>query len=174
MKKIASIILVVLGATMIFSACKKYEEGPSFTLVTAKKRIVGLWILDEARLNDVKINFNDLTSLLGNYDFDDFDQDMPIEIDLSQIKISDVKLNIKKENEAYLNFEITYGLFPVPLPNQKMDWKFSDDKNDLILTADNQPEQVFKILKLTKEELWLQRIETNLGRTDILLLKFEK
>jgi hypothetical protein len=51
MKKIAIILSIFAATTMILSSCAKYEEGPSFTLLTKKARIVGTWTLTEVTVN---------------------------------------------------------------------------------------------------------------------------
>jgi hypothetical protein len=32
MKKLTIILSIIVGATMLFSSCRKYEEGPAFSL----------------------------------------------------------------------------------------------------------------------------------------------
>lgn len=53
MKKFAIIFIIVAATTMIFSACGKYEEGPAFSLLTKKARIVGTWTYSEVTVNGV-------------------------------------------------------------------------------------------------------------------------
>ena len=52
MKKIAIILTIVAATAMIFSACGKYEEGPSFSLLTKKSRITGTWNQTEFYIKD--------------------------------------------------------------------------------------------------------------------------
>lgn len=179
MKKYSIIIIAILGFSMIFSSCKKYEEGPSFTLLTAKKRIVGIWTLNNAKYNNVEIDLNDMQALfdsfnLSDLDFDtEFSEDMPF--DLSQISLKTVKLNLKKDETGYLSFEFVYGIFPMPAYSQAIKWEFSEKKDDLVIKVENLAEdQNFKILKLTKEDLYLERTDTNLGVASIFNFEFEK
>ncbi len=51
MKKIAIILSIFAATTMILSSCAKYEEGPSFTLLTKKARVVGTWTVTEVTVN---------------------------------------------------------------------------------------------------------------------------
>jgi len=47
MKRFAIIFTIVAATAMIFSSCGKYEEGPSFSLMTKKARVVGTWTVTE-------------------------------------------------------------------------------------------------------------------------------
>jgi hypothetical protein len=47
MKRFAIILTIVAAAAMIFSACGKYEEGPSFSLLSKTSRVVGTWTITE-------------------------------------------------------------------------------------------------------------------------------
>ncbi len=47
MKKIKNLLLVLVVTTFALSGCKKYEDGPSFTLKSAKARMVNDWKLDK-------------------------------------------------------------------------------------------------------------------------------
>jgi hypothetical protein len=38
-------LVVVLSTTTVLTSCGKYDEGPSFTLLTKKMRITGEWTL---------------------------------------------------------------------------------------------------------------------------------
>ena len=40
-------ISLALITLLVFSSCGKYEEGPDFSLRTKKKRLVGIWALNE-------------------------------------------------------------------------------------------------------------------------------
>jgi hypothetical protein len=53
MKRFAIILTVVAATAMLFSSCGKYEEGPSFSLLTKKARIAGEWNLVETTVNGV-------------------------------------------------------------------------------------------------------------------------
>jgi len=56
MKKIAIIFSIVAAATMVLSSCAKYEEGPSFTLLTKKARITGVWTVTEITTNGTVVD----------------------------------------------------------------------------------------------------------------------
>lgn len=70
MKNSFKIILSILAVAFVLSGCKKYEEGPGFSLLTKKSRITGLWELESITTkagvttfykgkNILKINKND-------------------------------------------------------------------------------------------------------------------
>ena len=41
---------------VIVSSCGKYEEGPEFTLLTKKQRLVGEWQIEEATVNGAAVD----------------------------------------------------------------------------------------------------------------------
>lgn len=51
MKRFAIIFTIVAATAMIFSSCGKYEEGPAFSLMTKKARVVGTWTMVEMSVN---------------------------------------------------------------------------------------------------------------------------
>ena len=57
-------LLLILAITTGLSSCKKYEEGPSFTLLSAKARISGNWTLSSFTTNGNAVNFNGAKSTL--------------------------------------------------------------------------------------------------------------
>lgn len=40
-------MITVLGASVTFTSCKKYEDGPAISLLTKKMRLTGDWTLDK-------------------------------------------------------------------------------------------------------------------------------
>lgn len=174
MKKISIIILATLSFSMIFSACKKYEEGPALTFRTPKQRVVGTWSLEEARYNNVKIDFNNLQGLINSFNLGGMDMDS-IPFDLSELSLKSIKLNLEKEGDGQIKIEIAYQMLQLPAYNQDITWSFDDKKDALIFTTENSSDnQSFKILKLTKNELWLERTDTNNGVASIVNFEFEK
>jgi hypothetical protein len=55
-KLFAFIIPLVL---VILTSCGKYEEGPEFTLLTKKQRLIGDWVLEEAMVDGQALNVED-------------------------------------------------------------------------------------------------------------------
>ncbi|MEX0966720.1 MAG: hypothetical protein WD077_05745 [Bacteroidia bacterium] len=120
-------------AAILFNlqACKKYDEGPGFTLRTPEGRLEGEWELTKA----------DTNSLLGRYD----------EVVLEFEKDGDFDLAV-----TYIDSYYGYG---VPYTYRVSgDWEFEDDKNTLILELGG-GELEWDILKLTKDELWAESVE---------------
>jgi hypothetical protein len=177
MKKISIIILATLGFSMIFSACKKYEEGPALTLRTPKQRVVGTWNLTETRYNNVKIDFNNLQDFFNSFDLGGLDLSNALDsttFDLSQLSLKSIKLNLDKEGNGAISIELAYGMLQFPY-SQEITWSFDDKKDALIFKIkDVAEEQSFKILKLTKDELWLEKTDVNNGVASIVNFEFEK
>jgi hypothetical protein len=63
MKKI-TLIIALLTLSIAFTNCKKYEDGPSFTLLTKKMRISGNWKLTTLTVNGTGSSINGLESKL--------------------------------------------------------------------------------------------------------------
>jgi hypothetical protein len=51
MKRFAIIFTIVAATAMIFSSCGKYEEGPSFSLLSKTSRVVGTWTVTEVTVD---------------------------------------------------------------------------------------------------------------------------
>lgn len=54
-----SILAVFLSCLMITSSCGKYEEGPEFTVLTKKQRLIGDWKIVEAMIDGQTQNVED-------------------------------------------------------------------------------------------------------------------
>lgn len=65
MRKLLSLSLVaMLALTAVVSSCSKYDEGPKFTLLTAKMRVTGNWEMIKVTYNGSDItSFNPKTKL---------------------------------------------------------------------------------------------------------------
>jgi hypothetical protein len=53
-------VLFLMGS--VNQSCKKYEEGPAFSLLTRKARVANTW-----KVENYKINGDDYTSLVSSY-----------------------------------------------------------------------------------------------------------
>ena len=51
-KFLAIICMTVLSSTL-FNSCKKYPDGPNFSLRTKKARLCGTWVMDTYKINGV-------------------------------------------------------------------------------------------------------------------------
>ena len=58
MKTIIKLILIVTLCTFVFTDCKKYADGPIFSLRTRKARLEGDWKISKMTLNGVDLTFN--------------------------------------------------------------------------------------------------------------------
>lgn len=171
MKKSLVIFWTVIIGVVLFSACNKYEEGPSFSLLSATKRITGTWLLTETILNDTAVDLMNLGALLG----DDVSLDSlmgDIQIDPSQVSINSVKIIFEKDGDG--NMAINLKILAFPYNHiEYIKWKFDADKENVDITIMDDL-QSFKILRLTNKDLWLLRTETEDGVTTKFLMKMEK
>lgn len=109
MKKVICFLMLIV-LTGVTTNCKKYEEGPAFTLLSKKSRIDNTWKLDKYYENG-----NDKTSDALNV-FKDF------------------TLVIDKNNMKYSKSFTALGILPYGEPGS---WKFSSDMNSILFTPDN-------------------------------------
>ncbi|MEX0966719.1 MAG: lipocalin family protein [Bacteroidia bacterium] len=120
-------------AAILFNlqACKKYEDGPGFTLRTPEGRLEGEWELTKV----------DSNSLLGFFDgvVVEFEKDGDLDITLTYLY-------------TYYGYSIPYSY------TYSGDWEFEDDKETLVLEIEGE-EMEWEILKLTKDELWVESLD---------------
>ena len=62
MKKIATMALAAMLVATTFTACKKYPDGPEFSLLTRGNRLSNAW-----KVENYKVNGTDFTSLVSSY-----------------------------------------------------------------------------------------------------------
>ena len=130
-----SIVLLTLAAVTIlnFQSCKKYDEGPSFSLISKKGRLTGEWEV-------VKIDGQSYNSYNGadpgtNYEmFWEFESD------------GDFKMTMSYSYPGY-SYSDSY----------KGEWEWENDKEEIEIKIDNSNYSIdFEILKLTNKELILE------------------
>ncbi len=172
-KNIAISLLVVMTISLtgiFFSSCNKYEEGPAFSLTSATKRITGTWDVKETLVDGQVIDINNMLGMLGEMDLDSVD--MGFDFDLGDISVNSITVTFEKGGTG--NFTINFSMmgFPYPYP-QTMTWAFDDKKENVNITFEDEVE-TFKILKLTKDELWLENSTTIDETTSVSLMKLEK
>lgn len=46
-------LLVLASVAFVMPSCKKYEDGPTVSLLTKKSRLCGEWVIDKYYVNDV-------------------------------------------------------------------------------------------------------------------------
>ena len=134
MSKIKLLYLFII-ASVIFSACNKYEEGPFLSLSSAEKRIAGDYNLDKYYINDEEICLND-------------------------IGVSEYRFVYNKDGTG-ISYITIYGY----TSETNFKWEFDDKKENIReqvegLTGEWSTWGNYKqILKLTKDELWI--LDTN-------------
>lgn len=88
MKNNFKFFLAIIGVIFVLSACNKYEEGPSFTLLSKKARISGDWTIEKItsvsgveqlsqstevlsinRNGSYQLIYKELPTVLGNWAF---------------------------------------------------------------------------------------------------------
>lgn len=147
MKKI---LLLTIIASMFF-ACKKYEDGPTISLRTKEKRLVGKWELTESNIDsitqvaEIVIEFeDDGTASLTPF----IKTNSPISIGGNISMNAEWKWTYKKEGiqMSVDTKSITDLLIGFDIP-------FDIDPSYLQMI---QSEYEFEIMRLTNKELWLK------------------
>ena len=166
MKKII-VAFTALSLLLGINACKKYEEGPSFTLKTKKKRLVGEWELE---------SFNDIDEVIVNeYTLTDDFGDCGVRT-VHQIihKYQNLVWDIETDNDVkvrhtYVRLQFSYGLsFNTPdckevyttldSVDQSLTktWEFNNDKAELVLVEPSVSSDEYQIIRLADDELKLE------------------
>jgi hypothetical protein len=131
MKKFLTLTLISVIIGFGLSSCKKYEEGPGLSLRSKTKRLAKTWKLQSA---------TDKTAGVG---VDVTDQFLGADLD----KVYTYKFD---ENGGFLvnnNGVETEG-----------EWKFDDKKENIeILKGQSVMPEIYEIIKLKNEELWLKQ-----------------
>ncbi len=127
MRKRLHIVLIALVAILV-SNCKKYEEGPAFTLLTKKARISNTWELDKYYENGVD-KTND-----------------------AKTAFKDFKLIIDKNNMKYSKSFSAFGLLAY---GETGSWKFTSDMESIEFDPENYSlaPYTWKIIKLKNTSL---------------------
>lgn len=65
MKKLSVIFMFIAVSAFVFVGCKKYEEGPAFSLASKKGRVVNVWKVEKEIYDGVEqtLDPNDDTSI---------------------------------------------------------------------------------------------------------------
>lgn len=138
MKKfIAIAVTTVLVGGFILPACKKYDDGPAFTVLTKKMRLDGEWVVEAYLENDV-----DKTSDYRNL----------VESEL-----------LVMDKAGTWTFTATDNIFHLT-GNENGTWSWATDKEDLsMVTTSNSPttQEVWHILRLTNKEFWYHTRDSN-------------
>lgn len=126
-------LLICLVSSLIFS-CGKYEDGPNFSLITKKKRLVGKWKLEKIKGPNYDFPFE--------YDYFTFTFDKNGDWEYhSQFQLPDI-YNSGKSND-----------------DQKGKWEWQEEKKEIEIkwyTNYSSGLEEYDILKLTKTEFILE------------------
>ena len=128
MKKIFSYLLLVVSFSIILTSCKKYPDGPAFSLLSRKARLANTWHIGSYSENGV-----DKTTDFKN-------------------AYQSAKIVIDKEG----NYSIYYKAFGLVDYNESGTWKFSNNDDDFTTTptSGSGSAGTHHILKLKDKELW--------------------
>lgn len=128
-KAIIPITVLSVLFVFLFTSCSKYEEGPSFTLLTKKARLTGTWVLQEQSINGTSVD-------LG---------------------LTTIKYTLEKDGTGNL-YSKTTVIISVET-NTALEWKFDDKKENLMIKTNGESDfSSTEIIRLTNSELWLRNI----------------
>ena len=150
MRRLIAVLLVVILSVATFESCGRYENGPEISLRSAKSRIVGEWHLADLLVNDKR-------------------EQTLFDMESS----SDLTFN---DDGTYLYNKVQSVKFPQELVGE---WSFGEDKTELLLiqrdSINGDSERMYKITRLSKDELWLVNgSEEYSGYDDLIERHFEK
>ncbi len=136
MKKLSIILIIVATTAIVFSSCKKYEEGPAVSLTTVTTRITGNWRLQEVTVDG---QIQDLSSYeVIRYEF--------------------LRDGTGKISKNVLGAQYFYDLewqFDNSKENLMIRVKEGDNFGDW---------QTIKILRLTDSDLWLTEVSSTIEK----------
>ncbi len=113
-------------ALLFILSCKKYEDGPAFSLRKPEKRLCRKWVFSSTEQNGNTVYFN------YNPQF---------------------SLEFKKNGAFIATLSSPYNQWGYPVPWEGT-WQFFNDKEN-IYTSIQVLNDTLKILRLTSKELWL-------------------
>lgn len=131
------LLAAALVTVLNFQSCKKYDDGPTFSLKTKKSRLSREW--EVVKIYDSSGAQTFPYSGVG-YSFD---------INLEFLKEGDF---IETANYSYGTYSYSYSY--------KGTWEFSSNKENLLIELDNTAEK-WKINRLTKKEFWFEDTQGN-------------
>jgi len=136
-----NLILAFMGIALIFSACGKYEEGPSFSLASKKARVAGEWVVDKVIVDGTEQTLDDVTkSMVSTLEKDG----------TGSMSMTILGVTVTTELEWKFNDDKTKLLTRTKNATTG-EWSEWDEGSE--------------ILKLKSKEIWLKDVETTLGVT---------
>lgn len=127
---------------MLFSACKKYDDGPAISFESKKKRLSNVWIIEKVYETPQGGTKTDKTADYKNY------------------YVSYV-MNIEKNG----GYSISYFPYNISTYNESGLWRFNSNKEIVTFTNANGNSSaignVWIIQRLKERELWMKTINSN-------------
>jgi len=128
MKNLKTSTLLVLTAVTALAGCKKYDDGPVFSLRSREERIANTWRVEKAMDGS-----NDVTSAFTQYE-----------------------LRLTRDRDATLTASYTLGALTFDFQTNGT-WDFENSMEDLRLNFENDAADAnYEILRLKETELWLR------------------
>lgn len=126
-------LLLFLLASFLLASCKKFEEGPIFSLRSRKARITGTWTYQTIEVNGVDVK-------------------------QSMTQVKDIRMIISKDH-SFLDFGVS-ALGNTAVDNDT--WKFTERRTHLTIRNKSKGVKFsYEILRLTNTELWLKMVGTD-------------
>ncbi len=137
---------VIAGLFLCISACKKYEEGPGFSLRTKKERVSNAWKVSFYSENGV-----DKTTFFNAF-------------------YSGGKFHIANTG----GFIFTYKENGVIDRDLGGDWYFNNDKTGIIFMQSTPTSETWtwEILKLREREMWVREVDSAGMEMDLHFIPF--
>ncbi len=132
--KIKTLIFVGFFTILTFTSCMKYPDGPLLDFRSTTERVSNNWKIGEALEND-----KDVTSDYSKYE-------------LSLTKEGDANLTANYKVFGVVFEFVTDGTWAFVSKEEKITFNFDNDNAD----------GVFKILRLTEDEMWLENSDETL------------
>ncbi len=129
MRKISLTLFAIALTAMLLPSCGKYEEGPAFSIIPKKSRIVNIWKIEKVFINDVDRS------------------------DLYQTTIDSYKLELTKDGKLTVSYTNSLGTL-----SQNGTWELESSNENLSFTI-NGDKDTFKIMRLKSNEMWLEETD---------------
>jgi hypothetical protein len=127
-------LLFASFALLFFISCEKYEDGPAFSLLSKKSRVVGEWYYEGIYVDGVEMTTSeDLVGFSSTFEKNGEYLDLAVEAGNPIVTFGTWEFANDKEELA--------------ITTQYVDWN-----NTLVYNTIN-----YKILRLTNKELWYSR-----------------
>jgi hypothetical protein len=135
-KPILRLTMFLVIVAIVFTGCKKYEEGPSFTLLSKKARMANDW-----KITKVTRNGSDVTSSYS-------------------ATVSSYSFKIEKSG-SYSSTTSGSVLGTPYTSSESGNWAFSGDKESVTFTETSPGSSsiTFKIIELKNKEMILEEID---------------